>query len=705
MPIQGAGNTLPIRSAQEITEAASTSQQPAIAAHPSSENVGGHIPSSNALDLFEQASMPKAGGALRASAGALAQKFQQNPSNLLALHTEQLALQGELLKALPATAYEDVVGSLHEDLKAVQTQENAQLDSANVAIGEALVPLAQHESGMVDTKQLSAALNEQANALVEHLQVTHARYEEVLKTPDLPAAQKANIERSRDAFVDYAIRVGTQTERMLTQSINNCNERADQLQEQANEVKEKIESVGPGKANAQTVEQHKQLVESSKTWKAAGQLMEQVKKGYKPPAELAAAVHNAKLPMVLAKFEEQSSFFNRVRALLPKLFQQLVASAGHFGAVRATIEWALRNANFGARVTGSGAGLGASHELINNTVRPWVNELLVSLTGREVRPVKFSEVASQPTEKYTVDGVTHKRTPTEMAAAKKAYNEFKTRFTEAQNNHKFGTMKGELEFFSGFGLAQGILEGLVDSGVLPAKTIPALVLASATGGAVSASLQTWNQLTTTVKDDQGREVPTHVPVGVDKSLLDRLGKVTKDGFKAIDLRSADVQEAFLSKMYGAIQGVTISTAVSDQVKSLDLDKPAHIAAKVLASSFGPTLTLSSFFAAMQNKIEAKKGGTGRMGNVGNNLVAPDRDTLPHTTAKGTKARAVEDTVHRARGMLQVPSQAATVASAAAVQGAIKGTATMGQGLLKVMRGNPSLNQESDIEMGQVSQPS
>ncbi|MBF7143777.1 MULTISPECIES: hypothetical protein [Pseudomonas] len=662
------------------------------------------MPTSNALELFEQAGPPKAGGELRASAGALAQKLQQNPSNLLALQTEQLTLQGELLKALPTTAYEDIVGSLHEDLKAALAHESAPLESASVAIGEALVPLAQHESGVVDTKQLSAALNNHSNALAEHLQVAHARYEEVLKTPDLPAAQKANIERSRDAFVDYAIRVGTQTDRMLTDSINSCSERADQLQEQADKAKKEIENAGPGKANSQTVEEHRQLQKSSESWKAASQLMKQVKKDYKPPEELAAAVHNAKLPTVLAKFEEQSSFFNKIRALLPKLFQQLVASAGHFGAVRAAIEWALRNANFGARVTGAGAGLGASHELINNTVRPWVNELLVSLTGREVRPVKFSEVSSQPTEQYTVDGVSHKRSPAEMAAAKKAYNEFKTRFAEAQNNHKFGTMKGELEFFSGFGLAQGILEGLVDAGVVPAKTIPALVLASATGGAVSASLQTWNQLTTTVKDDQGREVRTHVPVGVDKALLDRLGKVTKDGFKAIDLRSPDVQEAFLSKMYGAIQGVTISTAVSDYVKDLDLDKPAHIASKVFASSFGPALTLSSFFAAMQNKIEAKKGGTGRMGNVGNNLLAPDRETLPHTTPKDTKSRKFENLIHRGRGVLQAPSQATTVASAALVQSVLHPSATA-KSFATMMRGTPSTSQESQIEMGQMGRPS
>jgi len=711
MPIQGAGSTLPIRSTQQITGAPSSSQQPAVKAHVSSEVVGGVASGSDPLASLAQPIMPKAEGRLRDNAAALAQKFQQNPSNLLALHTEQLALQGQLLRALPNTDYENVVGSLHENLEATHAHENAQLEIANLAALETMAPLAQPESGKINTKQISDALNEQAAALAEHLQVTHSRYEEALKTPNLPTAQKRDIEHSRKAFVDYALRAGTHTERMLTEGIKTFKERTDALQAQADDVKKTIDGAAPGKANEETVAEHKKLLTQIESWKSAGQAIEQVKKDYKPPAALAGAIHNARLPQVLAEFEKQSSFFNKFLATLPKALQQFAASLLHFGFTRAAIESALRMAKFGARVTGSGAGLGVAHEAINGTIRPLVNELMTSLTRREVRLVDFAEVSSHPSEQYTVNGVQHKRTPVEMADAKKHLAEFKERFSLAQNNHKFGTMKGEGAFFFGFGIAQAALELLVDTGVLPAKTIPFLALASAIGGAISASLQTGNQLGNTVMDDHGRMVRTHVPVGIEKALPDRLKKVAEDSFKALDVRNPKVQEAFLSKAYGAMQGVAISTAVSDQVKGLDPNKASHAALKVLVSSVGPTLTLSSFFAAMQTAPEAKKGGTGRMGDVGNNLLAPDRDTLEHTTPKDSKMRSVEKGFHRVRGGLQVPSQTATVITAGAIQGVLHPSATLESlantlgSFTSMMRGTPSTSQENQMEMGQMGQSS
>lgn len=680
-----------------VEEASTSRQPPAIEARVSNQPVAtlGQLRSPST----ERRDSAKASGALREAAGRLAASFQRGEHSLQ-LHTEQFALQGKLLQAQPDMLYENVAGNLHEDLALAHNQEHSALVESGQRVKEALEFLGAQSGPDLQTHSVVQALADSDQALVRSLEISHSRYEEALNSKGLSPEDKRHVESSRQAFIEYAVRVGTNTSRQLDACIGTSQQRLTDLDKELKKVSSELKQQPASGAGARQTE----LQAERRNWQAVHTTLTDIKQAYNPPEQMKAALGNVKLPQILAKYEQQRSYANILRAATPAAVAQLIASSLHFGATRGTIESTQAGEGFSQRVGTAGLGLGVAHELVNNTVRPASQEVMGAMGGKGVRTVAATEVIPNPVRTYTLNGVVHTRTDAQMKEAKASIDKLRTTFTQAQNNHKFGTMKGELTGFGSFGAAQLALEALVDAGVLPKKSIPALILASASGGFLMALLQTFNQLTTTVEDDQGRKLPTHVPKDVDGKLLDRLAKVGADGVKAVDLREREVLEAFLSKIAGSIQGVGISTAVSDSVKHLGHDSPAHIASKLLVAGFGPSLTLSSFFAAMQTKPEAKKGGTGRMGNVGNNLVAPDRDTLPHTTAEGTKSRVVENAVHRGRGVLQAPSQAAVVATSAGVRKAGQGLAYGGKALVDFMKGESQSGQESDLELGVRNPP-
>lgn len=645
----------------------------------------------------------KATGAMRNRAGALAAKFERQEGSLLQLYAEQMELEGELLKTHGAMPYEDVLGNLHENLAAfhdTQSPEAARLLASGGQVRDAIEELSRQQ-GEPDAAALNSALATHAQALVEHLEVSHSRFDEALKDPGLSAEQKRNIEHSRTAFVDYAIRVGTEMPRMLQGCTDTTQQRLDQLGEQLSASKAGMDALPEGKERELASAAHGQLQKDTDDWKAIHDLISTVKNDYNPPAALADAIHNVRLPHILAEYDKQRSYVNILRSTAPAAVSQLIASSLHFGGTRSSIEQGLSNRNFATRVSASGTGLGVAHELVNNSIRPASQELMGSIGGMGVRPVKATEVIPNPTRSFTINGEKHTRTDEQMAAATLAVKELRATFTLAQNKHKFGTAEGEVAGYGSFGAAQAVLEGLVAAGVLPAKTIPALMITSAAGGFLMAGTQTFNQLTTTVKDQQGRILPTHVPKNVDGALLQRLAKVGKDGLSAVDLRETAVQEAFLSKIFGSIQGVTLSTAVADQVRHIGHDSPTHIASKLLVSALGPSLTLPSFFAAMQTKPEATKGGTGRFANGLANVANPDRDTLPHTTQPGSLVRDVgENSFHRVRGVLQLPSQGAVQIASAGVQLVGSTASAAGQAFRNALRGGPGAGeQQPDLELG------
>jgi hypothetical protein len=655
---------------------------------------------------------------LRNRAANLAHRFQNREAPLLQMLTEQMAMEGEVLKMHASMPYEELAGNLHEDLHAHHGRENMAMDAGRTLVNDALTALF-GQQGELDAGPIKVALDTYAQGLAEHLSIGHSRYEEVLAAPNLNAKQKVDIERSRDAFIDHAIRVGTEIPRMLEENFKKTASSQQQANHQLAASQVYVEGLDPGEEHTLATAAHEQHQAISTNCQTVHAFMTQLKDDYNAPEAFADALHNARLPAILDQFDLQRSWQNKLRTRAPAALAQGIASALHFGGTRSSIEQALSGRAFATRVSAAGVGLGIAHEVVNNSIRPAAQEVMGALGGMTVRLVKPNEVIAKPLHIITVNGERHERSEQEFAEETKALKDLETKFILEQNKHKFGTPQGEIEGFQSFGIFQTALEGLVAANQLPEKSVLALMVASALGGIGMVDTQIKSQLNATVKNSLGRELPTHLPKAVVGTLAERMAKVGRDGVKALDIRQRAVQEAVLSKVFGSIQGIAVSTGAAYAVRYLAHDTPRHITTKLLVSALGPTLTLSSFFAAMQTKPEATKGGTGRVANAVNNLLDPDRHTLPHTTQAGSAGRVAENTFHRVRGALQLPSQAAVEVTAAVAQLATKATnatvmatanagaasfdATMAasRSFRDAMRGSPPTHDsQQDIELGE-----
>jgi effector protein HopM1 len=659
--------------------------------------------------LSHETDSPRISADLRNRATDLVARFQAGTT--LQLLTEQMNLEGELLKAHPSIPYVQLANTLHPDLHAHHSRENAAMDASQSALNEAFKRL-HNQQGDLDTEEVKGALNKYADQLAEHLAIGDSRYDEVLSHPDLNAEQKGNIKRSHQAFMDHALVVGTAIPRMLDATVEKIASNVEHASGLLAASKAYINSLEPGEERSRAEDVSKQMQDSHDAYQSAREFMSKLKEEYQAPEDFKNALHNARLPAVLDQYTQQLSPENIRNAKTTAAAVQGLASAQHFGATRSGVESALAGASYFVRVLAAGTALGVAHEVVNNTTKPASQNLLETLGGQGVRLVKPTEVTAKPLRITTVDGARHERSGEEFAAKVKELEDLTQRFIEEQNKYKFGTPQGEGIAFLSFGVAQAGLEALVASGALPEKTVWALTLISLFAGAKMAWAQEGGKLHATVKDSKGRDLPTHLPTVAAGTLADRLGKTADASMKALDIRNSSPREAFLSKMFGAIQGVAISTASADAVRNLPHDAAGHIAKKLLVSAFGPTLTLSSFFAAMQTQPEATKANTSRLSLAVLNITQPDRNSLPHTTPAGTGARLAENAFHTARGILQVPSQAAVTIAATGAQLAIyaaAATASAGASALdsSVRAASSRLrtpNPQEDIELAERGEP-
>ncbi|WP_223536826.1 hypothetical protein [Pseudomonas sp. GL-B-16] len=626
---------------------------------------------------------------------------------MLQLLTEQMNLEGELLQAHPSIPYEQLANTLHPDLHARHGRENVVMDASRSALSEAFKGL-HNQQGELDTEEVKGALDKYADQLAEHLAIGSSRYDEVLALPDLNTEQKNNIKRSRQAFMDHAVAVGTEITRMLDANVEKMANNVEQTNASLIPQKAYIDSLEPGAEHALAETKLKELQNDQKAYESAHTFMTTLQKDYQAPDAFKDAVHNARLPAVLAEYNQQGSPQNILNAKATAAAVQGLASATHFGATRSGVEFALSAASYLDRILSIGTALGVVHEIVNNTTKPASQNLLEALGGQGVRLVKPTEVTARPLRITTVEGARHERTDEEFDTAMKKLQELTTQFIQKQNDYKFGTWKGEGIGFGSFGAFQGVRQALLTSGVLPENALWAAVVASLFGGATMAWHQTDGQLNATIKDAQGRDLPTHLPQVASGTLSERLAKTTNAGMKALDIRNSGPREAFLSKIFGSIQGLAISTASADAARNLPHDTAGQIVESALLAALGPTQTLSSFFAAMQVAPEATNAGTGRFALAQLNVTNPGRDSLPHSTKPRTVARAAENVFYIARGILQVPSQAAVEITATGTQLAINAADAMANAgasaLNRSVRAASSLlrnaEREQDIELGE-----
>ncbi|WP_258197807.1 restriction endonuclease [Pseudomonas viridiflava] len=358
---------------------------------------------------------------------------------------------------------------------------------------------------------------------------------------------------------------------------------------------------------------------------------------------------------------------------------QFLSSMTHLGFIRSAT-----NDEFRAAVPGSssdasmleatviGLVAGIAHEGVTNLVKPMLQSgLQVSgldkrLGMAPLRGVDTESVIPDPLEYKSQDGVMVKKSDEELAAEKAQVKAQRAVFEQKKVQVSSTHPLGEMIPYMSFGGGQAIRQLLHDFHQINGQTVTARALTSGMAGAVSASAQALYQMKATYTDPQGRNIPVFT---TDKSI----SELGKDLAKGLDPRDAAVRTSFYSKAVSGIQSVAL-TAELPAVAQAGIKgglSAGRIVGNMALAALGSVSYLSTLYANQSVTAEAKalkaagEGGATpileRTETAFTNIRRPNRDSLPHTFSPDQLAglpRMAENTYHRARGVLQVPSQVA-----------------------------------------------
>lgn len=621
---------------------------------------------------------------LRSLANSLLEQRQFSPhmseteinALTLRLSTRQMELEGHYLNELqgqgePAIPYENLATHLHPELR---------MPTAALGVNSPLESLRSHLAGMreqiehnelPDAEDVDQLVNDLMPQLTRHLAGSAALYREVLGQPNLAAHSEAVIKVSHKAFIGHAV----EAEKTLLEELGHCLKALDTqigLQKQWLNADDENQAILPRLAplpiNAEpssgreVPDEHAARTLQTAEWATLHTRLADALKSTKA-GPLRDAVDNAKRPKTLENYRAANSgVWPKVTSALGAMGPQILGSAASFGAARSSLEVLMGDYGLMAKAAVVGAGLGLSHELAVNSIRPLAQILANSIGLNPLRAIDKTEVLPNATSVISENGLLRiANDPQEVAALQKDIEELRQVFSFAQQDHKPGTAKGEAEGYLAFGTAQLVLKATKLVQGIGEKTG-----FSAGGGALMALMHTLGQYLKTVPDADGKPIPTHTPAPATKPLKERLEKFGKEFKTSLDLSDDETLNRYLGKMFGSMQGLAIAYAIAERTSLMDSDSKAHVAAQLAFALLSSSELLTSFFPNMQASKEAKKGKTDEFTNAILNIQNPDRESVLHTTLPNTTSRTAENLYFRGRGVLQAGPQAATLLTSALI---------------------------------------
>lgn len=364
---------------------------------------------------------------------------------------------------------------------------------------------------------------------------------------------------------------------------------------------------------------------------------------------------------------------------------QGVASAGHFGASTSAIDERMANEPFINHTAATSAVLGGSHKLISDGIRPFVQASVDKTIGRTMVKVDPMSVYPTPLKDISVDG--RRVANPDFARQDTTRADQRKDFKRLQNANNFGTMSGDFAGYLAFGTAHALRELLNQYTSLNTTGIGARSLASAAGGTFMAGGQAVAKYAQTHGDER---IPTYRVTQQTKdwgkvmpeTLRDVLGKLNPldmanlsdlinrivGAFPGIEMRTG-VGDAALAQLKSAAAAIVDATGMTQ--KPGDLEKMVMVISTLVSSG----LTLHPFFAnsvaaPLENKaLHGEDKLASRASVPVQNILHPDRDSLPHTQPAGVR-RTLENAYHVSRGVSQLGPQS-VVAGINVVSDAIK----------------------------------
>nr|AAT96220.1 HopPtoM-like protein [Pseudomonas viridiflava] len=523
-----------------------------------------------------------------------------------------------------------------------------------------------------DKAEVGQLLKGHAGAIadqLEHFQLMHNASS--VHQGECSAPDRKTFEVSQAALGEYAGRVSKAISSVLS-------EKTADLDKRLADVDKQLEGMAEGGEKSRLLTQKETLGEA-KTMLA--DIQNDFSKSPQAKHLKSVAAH--------ARFDAQLKELNADRAgmgflqgsgrVIAAAIPQFLSSMTHLGFIRSAT-----NDEFRAAVPGSssdasmleatviGLVAGIAHEGVTNLVKPMVQSGLQAsgldkrLGMAPLKGVDTESVIPDPLEFKSQDGVMVKKSDEELTAEKAQVKAQRAVFEQKKVQVSSTHPLGELIPYMSFGGGQAIRQLLHDFNQINGQTVTARALASGMAGAVSASAQALYQMKATYTDPQGRQIPVFT---TDKAT----SELGKELAKGLDPRDATVRTSFYSKAVSGIQSAAL-TAELPAIAAAGVNSglsAGRIAGNMALAALGSVSYLSSLYANQSVTAEGKalkaagEGGATpileRTEVAFTNVRRPNRESLPHTFSSDQLAglpRMAENTYHRARGVLQAPSQIA-----------------------------------------------
>ncbi|MBD1550575.1 type III effector [Pseudomonas typographi] len=577
----------------------------------------------------------------------------------LAYAQQHMALEGKLLNIIPQASFEEIQQHLNElgrpphPMLSGAEENDALIADLNAYMAKS-PEAAQADGGF------KAVWEGHCDRIGKMLGAYHSLYTEARASAT--AAEGEQIERSQRAFHSYA-------QSVMAPMVEELPARLDTF------LQSRIEHAAAAAADDTLAPAQRQVAaDQAGQWRAAKHEFGLFHEGRGEDNNLKDSTAKNDILNTTLKNVGREDYVASLKAAAanPVAAARVFAGAGlpqgfasylHFGYTRSGVDAAMADKNFAAHVAATSGALGASHKVVSDGLRPFVQLAVDKTVGLGVKKADALSVYPKALHDVTEHGRRVHRTADQREAVDASQAELRAGYQRAQNAWNFGTVSGDFTGFTAFGAAHAVRDLLAQFTALNADNVHWRALFSGIGGTLMAGTQATAKYLQTHGDEH---IPTHTLTTETKG-WGALGVAAgKDALKK--LNPAD--RAALSDLAGRIlslgEGVALSTALS---QGTAIEKNSPLREKLvhtLATYFQSGLTLQPFFSNNQAPAEAdalakaegkpKASQAERPKAALNNLRHPDRASLPHTQKPGSSARVAENTIHFARGAVQLGPQ-------------------------------------------------
>ncbi|MGD8219155.1 hypothetical protein [Pseudomonas thivervalensis] len=569
-----------------------------------------------------------------------------------------MTLEGTVLDFAPGTSYQDVqkhladLGGTPHPMLSGHEETEAFVKDFNEYLGK-------NEDARKEDGGFKAVWDKHCDRMGNTLGAYHSLCQEVIdKTPE--GGDRKLLQDSHKAFRGYAKGVmQAMTQEMPTRLNTFMESRIEHAQQAASN-----ESL-PSAARDQARDQLGQLREVQEE---LGELLKTDDDKPNTPSELATAtkknevldtaLKNVARQDYVADLKTKSGFVTGLAVFAGAGIPQGVASAGHFGAITASIDEKMADASYGKHVAATSTVLGAAHKVISDGIRPFVQVVVDKTIGAGLEKVDPMSVYPKALQVVTQDGrrVENAGRDALNLTQEQKRNDFKLK----QNANNFGTMSGDFTGYLAFGAAHAVRDTIDQFSSVNAGGIVARTAASAVGGTFMAGGQAVAKYAQTHGDE---EIPTYRVTKENRNWGELLPKAFSEATGKLNPISMANVSDYANRIVGVGEGVAMRTAVGDAAAVGENPEVREKMEQIVTTFFSSGLTLLPFFAnsvaaPLENKALSGKDDLTKRANVPlQNVTSPNRDGLPHTQPEGWR-RDLENTYHVTRGLTQVVPQTA-----------------------------------------------